>query len=246
MPSLSWLRRSARKRPAWASELSRLSRPVRRTLAPRQFKETYINEALSGRRDTLYVEIGVRDGECLRQVRADRKIAVDPLRTPNLMTLTPEEVFFERKSDDFFTEDAPKLFAGLRVDVALIDGWHEFTQALRDILNMERYMRSDGVIFIDDCNPPSEDRAGQPTGGPWSGDVWKVAPFLRTERPDLQYRTLAAGQGIGVLWGFGAQHPDPPADTIAKYKAMPYSDLANDRTNVLALTKPRPLGELMA
>ena len=141
--------------------LARISRPIRRRLTPNQFKETYVNRALARRaHPTLYVEIGVREGESFRYVNADTKIGIDPERMPSMKTLLPGETYFATTSDAFFKNRAHEVLAAESIDVALIDGLHEFRQALRDFTNLEPFMRKDGVVILDDCNPraPSEDR----------------------------------------------------------------------------------------
>ena len=114
--------------------VGRRSRPIRRVMTPRQFKETYVNEALGDRSASTYLEIGVRDGESFRTARAGRKVGVDPVRHPALAALRTGEEFYEVTSDRFFAQLADQVFRESRVDVALIDGLHEFRQALRDLL----------------------------------------------------------------------------------------------------------------
>jgi hypothetical protein len=155
--------------------------------------------------------------------------------------------FFEKTSDAFFAEDAPTLFAATRIDVALIDGLHEFGQDLRDLLNLETYMNPGGVIVLDDLNPLEERfSSDQPTGGHWNGDVWKVAAFLRGERPDLFFCTIDADQGIGIVTGFTGGRPErPSAGTIKSYKALRYAYLHEHRRNLLNLVRPAPLSHLL-
>jgi hypothetical protein len=227
------------------SRLGRSSRPVRRLVRPRQFKETYVNEALLGRPAATYLEIGVRDGESFRLARAGRKIGIDPDRRPALATLRPGEEFFEMTSDRFFDEVAPEVLAGVPVDVALIDGLHEFRHALRDLLGVERYLRADGVVVLDDCNPRSARAAAETgDGGAWNGDVWKVAAYVRRERPDLSFVTVDADQGVGIVTGFGQPADLPSPETVERYKALPYEHLDRNRPAVLGLTPAAPLAAL--
>lgn len=229
------------------SRLGRTSRPVRRLVTPRQFKETYVNEALRDRTDATYVEIGVRDGESFRIARASRKIGIDPVRRLALTTLRQGEEFFEMTSDRFFDEIAPRTLGDRSVDVALIDGLHEFRHALRDLLGIERYMREDGIVVLDDCNPRSE-RAAADTGdgGAWNGDVWKVAAYVRQERTDLSFVTVDADQGVGIVVGFGTAWPAPADEAVEHYKALPYRHLDLDRRAVLGLVDAAPLPAILA
>jgi hypothetical protein len=224
------------------------TRPVRRRLTPGRFKETYINRALAGRsHPTTYCEIGVRDGESLRLVRADRKVGVDPEPTPSFGPVRAAEQLFRTTSDEFFADQALDALRPEGVDVALIDGLHEFEQALRDLVNMIPYMRDDGFIFLDDVNPQNETRASAtPVPGSWNGDVWKVAAFVHAERPDLRLVTLDVDQGLGVVTGFGRSDGPanaaaimPAPDLVERYKAKEYAQLASARSQLLNLMPAR-------
>ncbi len=218
-------------------------RRVGRRVSPRRFKETYLNDALALGSNSVYVEIGVRDGDSFRYVKADRKIAVDPFRSSKLHRLRPGEEFFELPSDSFFQVEAPDLFRNRRIDAALVDGLHEFTQALKDVMNLERFMATDGLIVLDDCNPLTRERANDvQCPGLWNGDVWKVAAFLRNERPELRFVTVDADQGIGLLSGFSGAPAAPSDEVVAKYKALDYAHLDANRQGVLGLAPPGQLG----
>lgn len=222
---------------------------MRRTLHPARYKETYINQALAGRsRPTTYLEIGVRDGVSLRAARADRKIAIDPCQLPAMAVLRRNEEFFKTTSDEFFDKYAPAALTERSIDVALIDGLHEFRQVLRDVTNLERYMRPDGIIFLDDCNPGDARRAApiREGAGPWNGDVWKIGPYLAGERPDLRFTTLDADQGIGLVTGFGSQpRPEPEESVVRRYKDLSYDHLAANRVALLNLVPPEQLAVIL-
>lgn len=228
--------------------LARLSRPLRRRLAPTRFKETYVNRALARYgRPTTYVEIGVRDGESFRLTRADSKIGIDPERTPSMSSVRAGELFFELTSDEFFARAAEEVLAPASVHVALVDGLHEFRQVLSDVLNLEPYMRTDGVVIVDDCNPRSAERASEtPIGGAWNGDVWKLQPYLLEQRPDLRVATLDADEGVGVISGFGTPPPPPDSAAVERFKALAYEYLARDRTAVLNLVPPSEFDSILA
>jgi hypothetical protein len=220
--------------------LARVSRPLRRRLAPNRFKETYVNRALTRYdRPTRYVEIGVRDGDSFRTAQADSKIGIDPERTSSMSVLRPGERFYQLTSDEFFAQQAHAVLEPESVHVALIDGLHEFRQALRDVLNLEPYMRHDGVVVVDDCNPLTAERASEvPIGGAWNGDVWKLPAYLLRMRRDLRVATIDADEGVGLISGFGTERPTPDANEVERFKALPYEHLARDRANVLNLIPP--------
>lgn len=227
--------------------LAQASRPLRRRLAPNRFKETYVNRALAGRdRATLYVEIGVRDGESFRLANADTRIGIDPERTLNMAILERGEQFFEVTSDEFFDQKADAVLEDASVDVALLDGLHEFRQVLRDFNNLEPFMRRDGVVIVDDCNPKSAERGSEvPIGGAWNGDVWKLQAYLVVERPDLEVSTIDADEGIGVVTGFG--RPRQPIDeaVIENYKLLSYAHLEASRAQIVNLLPPSSFDALL-
>lgn len=227
--------------------LGKASRPLRRRLTPNRFKETYVNRALRRRnRATLYVEIGVRDGESFRLVHADRRIGIDPERWPSMAALESGDQFFEATSDEFFELHADAVLGEASVDVALLDGLHDLRQVLRDFDNLERFMRPDGVVIVDDCNPQSAERASDiPIGGAWNGDVWKFVAYLVAERPDLRVTTIDADQGVGVVTGFGRRRAEIDGATIEHYKALPYGHLQAGRAQILNLQPPSSFDSLL-
>jgi hypothetical protein len=229
-------------------DLARVSRPLRRRLAPSHFKETYVNRALARQeRPRLYLEIGVREGESFRLATAERKFGIDPERMPTMAALEPGEEFFETTSDEFFAELAPRVLEPGSIHVALVDGLHEFRQVLRDVTNLEPYMRRDGVVIVDDCNPPSAERASpEPIGGAWNGDVWKVVAFLVAERPDLRVATIDADEGVGVVSRFGTPPPPPDEAAVERFKSLPYEHLAGERTAVLNLVPASEFDSLLS
>ena len=112
-------------------------------------KETHINRALSlFGNDTTYIEIGVRDGVCIHQIDAKWKAAVDPAPVDPEFIKSDGTTLFEQTSDQFFESDAMAWLAGRELNVAFVDGLHEFEQALRDVLHLEPLMAEKGIIFI--------------------------------------------------------------------------------------------------
>jgi hypothetical protein len=84
---------------------------------------------------------------------------------------------------------------------------HLFEFALRDFMNMETSMSSQGLIFLHDVCPydlPMAEREPAPGSTPyaWTGDVWKTIVILKTLRPDLQIDVLsAASTGLACVRG---------------------------------------------
>ncbi len=212
--------------------------PMLKQLGKGYIKETHINRALKKINGQLYVEIGVRRGECFRQIDAPTKIGIDPARVMDGHSVSGES-FYDVESDVFFSEHADHALTNRKIDVALVDGLHEFKQTLRDILNLERYMSLNGIIFVHDCNPVTRKMAEEQYGGPWSGDVWKVACYLTQHRTDLNFFTLDCDFGVGVLSGFSGRPVDPAdQDAVNACKELDYDVLAKDRRNLLRLRPP--------
>ncbi len=188
------------------AQVAQVLRPLRRRLFASRYKEAYLDAVARRRADSHYVEIGVRTGDSFRRVGAAHKVAIDPVRHPEVV-LDSHELFFEMPSDEFFADHANGVLAPGSVDLALVDGLHHFDQALRDFENLEPYMRPDGVIFLDDCNPPTRERAEVRDGGAWNGDVWRVCALLAATRPDLQYVTFDCDQGLARRPGSASARP---------------------------------------
>ena len=114
--------------------------------------------------------------------------------------------YFTKTSDDFFADEAPQLFAQKKVELALVDGMHEYAYALRDAENILHYLTDDGVIIMHDCNPKTKEEAGSYAEwksmgktGQWNGDVWKTIVHLRSCRDDINVFVLDCDQGLGIV-----------------------------------------------
>jgi len=145
-------------------------------------------------RPRTYVEIGVAHGVTLRIIDpATRTLGVDP--NPRIDFELPANVrIFAETSDDFFANhDVGAELGGLPVDLAFIDGMHQFEFALRDFMNIEALCTRDSTILIHDVYPLDERTASrQRATGFWSGDIWRLILLLRRHRPGLRVHTIAA------------------------------------------------------
>ncbi|SRR5258706_4657068 len=176
---------------------------------------TLVNELMTKKKLKNYLEIGVFNGRVFFRVKSTFKIAVDPsfafdaIRKLGKLFINPYNLFnryIEKKSDDFFAQDAPRLFANRQCNLSLIDGMHEYDFALRDVENTLKYLSDDGVIIMHDCNPVTKDEActfeewkAKDFKGQWNGDVWKTIMHLRTFRNDINVFVLDCDQGLGVI-----------------------------------------------
>lgn len=129
-------------------------------------------EALGG----VYVEIGVRCGDCFNKVApaAAEAHAVDPVRDETVKGGR----FWHMNSDEFFAAyDGPDL------TVVFIDGDHTYEQASRDYANAMDRLARDGIVFLHDTWPVS------PLAAADCGTVWQLARELeRSRTPAVTYR----------------------------------------------------------
>ena len=172
---------------------------------------------------TNYLEIGVFNAHIFFRMPTSSKVAVDPefqfdwLRKAGKTLLNPRNLFakyLEKTSDDLFRDDAPGLFAKRKINLALIDGMHEYHYALRDIENTLSYGASDVVIVVHDCNPQKREDAisfqqwkDRRFSGTWNGDVWKAILHLRSLRHDLDVFVLDCDHGLGIITKRAPQIP---------------------------------------
>jgi hypothetical protein len=180
-----------------------------------------------------YTEIGVFTGVTLTlALRGTQCVGVDP--EPKVRYhLVPGTQVFSQTSDDFFaTHNLTELFGGRPVDLAFIDGMHNFEFALRDFMNLERASSPSSTILIHDCLPIDEiTSTRERTTEIWSGDIWRLILLLRKWRPDLEVAVIdRAPTGIGLVRGL-----DPKSSVLADnydeivdhYLSVPYKDLDN-------------------
>ncbi len=77
---------------------------------------------------------------------------------------------------------------------------HVYDQVKRDILNAVNVLNENGAILIHDCLPNKIWEQNVPRmNGSWTGDVWKVIPFLRSME-NIDVYTCAADRGVGIIF----------------------------------------------
>ncbi|MGA3303017.1 MAG: class I SAM-dependent methyltransferase [Methylovirgula sp.] len=161
----------------------------------------YLNQIHLVCKPSGYLEIGVFEGVTLSLARC-RAVAVDPRFQIRVDPLgqRPETYLFQMTSDDFFARHNLKTFLPDGVDLAFLDGMHQFEYLLRDFMNTEKYSHKGTIVTLHDCHPvnteianrePTFERRSDPaTRTWWAGDVWKLLPILRDFRPDLDVTIL--------------------------------------------------------
>src|SRR5882672_629820 len=200
-----------------------------------------ISKIHSHLRPRTYVEIGVADGQSIALAQpGTRAIGVDP--EPQITRpLGSNTSIRATRSDDYFaTHDVAGDLGGLPVDLAFIDGMHQFEFALRDFINLEKHCSPQSTILIHDVYPLtrlSAERERQTLF--WSGDIWRLILILRKYRPELSVNVIAtAPTGLGVV-----RRLDPASKVlsermraiVSEYLAFDYSVPDADKAGMLAL-----------
>ncbi len=162
-----------------------------------------------------YVEIGVASGSSLALARhPTRAVGVDP--HPRIKRrLSVPAVVYRMKSDEFFKDvDLSEVLGGVPFDLGFIDGLHSFEQTLRDFINLEALSTSTSVLLLHDCLPLDERTGSWPrTTSFWSGDSWRILPYLMELRPDLRIHVIPCWPtGLVVVTGLDASRGVSAAD----------------------------------
>jgi hypothetical protein len=90
-----------------------------------------------------------------------------------------------------------------KVDICLVDGWHTYDCASRDLSCAYELLADGGVLLFHDCLPPNEVIAS-PTPvtlpGDWCGVAYRVYVDFVLSRSDLDYCTLDIDYGCGIIF----------------------------------------------
>lgn len=192
-------------------------------------------------RPRTYVEIGVDTGQSIALARPEtRAIGVDP--EPRISRpLGPNMVIRPVTSDQYFGRmDVSSDLGGLPIDLAFIDGMHQFEFALRDFINIEKHCSPQSTTLIHDCYPLTRLTAERERQTDfWSGDIWRLVLILRKYRADLSVNVIAtAPTGLTIVRGLD---PDSKVlaerydDIVSEYLALDYAVLDADKAGMLAL-----------
>ena len=169
--------------------------PIRALRGP-SYRE-FVRDVVRKKHARNYLEVGVHNGSTLALIEAPA-IGVDPhfVFDRNPMGAKRTLHLYQMGGDEFFRDHDPRAIFGAPVDVAFLDGLHQFEYLLRDFINTERVCGANSLILLDDCMPGSlemterkhrpEQRQDKAHAGWWTGDVWKVVSILREYRPDLR------------------------------------------------------------
>lgn len=157
-----------------------------------------------------YLEIGVSQGESMRNVRVAEKWGVDPV--PTMSGVEACDLFFRSTSLSFFRKYSA-LGRTFPIDLIFIDGYHAADMVYREIEEAMPLLSSTGLIALHDVAPLTESmQYAAPTPGDWTGDVWKCVARLRREGK-YDVRTIDTNFGVAIVKPRAAtQRLDLPAD----------------------------------
>jgi GT2 family glycosyltransferase len=212
--------------PGWSNTTN-----MRDVIAPMRWDVlNYIAKAIGAKR---YLEIGVADGSCMRQIDVGEKWGIDP--NPQDGAVRAASVFIPRTSDFFFERLAAQ--SGL-FDLVFIDGDHRADQVYREVQAAVKILSPRGVICLHDCNPHSEEMQEVPlrSGWQWTGDVWKAIARLRSDG-EHRVRVIPSDYGIGVVLPARGR-PVKRYPLPIELDRLLWRDLVADRENLLGLIDP--------
>lgn len=208
-----------------------------------------------------YLEIGVYKGDCFLNIKCNNKLGVDPkFEIPQNKKYG--HVLFDRKnyknhyyemlSDDFFNSKK-KHNPPLNIDICFIDGLHTFKQTIQDVLNVFKFMQSEGYVLLHDCSPPNFASASEletfENGsiskiegwtGEWCGDVWKTIIYLKNVFPELKIGVINCDYGVGIInYKTNRDFKNEISEELfQEIKKMTYHDLDKNRKELLNLIDP--------
>ena len=180
-------------------------------LYPDMKRMDIINKLIEKYNYKNYLEIGLNNGKCFKQIKCKHKESCDPFiydveRDHKYFEQDKEAVFedgvlrkeiadlctYMMTSDEMFEKNNKKY------DLIFIDGLHERHQVIKDIKNALKHLNKKGHIVIHDCLPQEYDHQVVPRiSGLWNGDVWKVLPYIKSK--GVKFYVIDTDFGCGVI-----------------------------------------------
>ena len=183
-----------------------------------------------------YLEIGVRFGDSFKEAK-NHCIGVDPefRLKHNIMQFKKTTKLFQNYSDTFFQEEAQNCFKEKKIDIAFLDGLHTSDQLLMDFINTEKHCTNKSIIILHDALPRTLEtvqRIKPQEITMWTGDVWKVVPYLKALRPELNFIFLdAPPSGLVLISNLNPNH------TYAKSSDAMKEEIEKQPNDEVALNK---------
>lgn len=189
-------------------------------------------------RPESYVEIGVWRGHTLMLARPPTMaLGIDPFPEVDDCWRTQTQVL-PLASNEFFAKHTLREFFGAdRFSLAFVDGSHRFEQVIDDIFNLEKYAKPESVIAVHDTVPLDEKTSARERRAQfYTGDVWKVIPFLKQYRPDLALITVRTGpSGLTLIRRLNPSRPRSQAEVeaLGRFQALPWEHYERHRDDFL-------------
>jgi len=182
-------------------------------------------------RPETYLEIGIARGHSLcLALPPTRAIGVDPQPMIEVPLKAETHIFCET-SDEFFAQHRLETLTNARpLSLAFIDGSHMFRQAVRDLINIERFCGPRSVLLLHDTVPFDEiTQRPERQRRFYTGDVWKTVFCLKHYRPDLEIFTIATPpSGLTAVIGLEPECPVLAENydvAVAQFENTSYSEV---------------------
>jgi hypothetical protein len=213
-----------------------------------------INQIIKKKAVTNYLEIGVFGGECLFNVIAPKKVAVDPdfsfgvkHKAVNFFKNNNYRNTYHEVTSDTFFETNTQVF-----DLIFIDGLHTWQQLLIDIENSLKYISPTGIILMHDCLPISKWEATpaksyddfkkvkpHEVSPLWCGDGWKILFDIKRQITAFDLKVINLDHGIGVIQ-FGGKGVEPILNLITdKTDAYDYDNHFEKYKGIIEILNPQ-------
>lgn len=185
-----------------------------------------------------YLEIGVFRGHSLTLARPPTiALGIDPVPEVDQRWRTQTHVLPMASTEFFSKHSLAQFFGGNSFSLAFVDGLHQCEQAIDDIFNLEAYAQSRSVIAVHDTIPLDEKTAARERRTKFhTGDVWRVIPFLKHYRPDLELVTVRTGpSGLTLIRGLNPSRKRSQADLEAFgwFRELPWEYYKKHRNDFL-------------
>ncbi|GEM_PF-567943 len=199
-----------------------------------KIRSSRLNTLASINQSSSYLEIGVHKGQTFKEIKVEKKVAVDPKFLLNQNEYDSKNVvFLEITSDEFFrnfAKDFPEF------DLIYLDGLHCFEQTYRDFCASIACAHSKTIWLIDDTCPGSyaqaqsshqlAKRLKQLSGekdGSWMGDVFKVVAAIHDFFPQYSFATFP-DHGQTVVWKKWRTDFQPKWNNLEMISRLEYAD----------------------
>ncbi len=161
---------------------------------------------------------------------------IDPARLPHahrILYIAPAvfddgvKIDFRSPDEDISSVIAEYVAAGGQPRICLVDGWHTYAAAFRDLRTLFDLIPHGGVLVVHDCLPPFREAASPVfRKGAWCGVNYKAFLDFVLQTPGLDYFTIDSDYGCGVIFkGLTLGNVLPKGQAAALLPAHPARDL---------------------